>query len=263
MSPPIYVVSTAYNAAPYVARCVRSVRNQTLPCTHIYISDNSTDDTALQAANEMFLPGRAGEGYQSRLTVNGLDQQKGCIRNLVDTIWGLPKNAIVVWLDGDDWLWRSDALEYVLDAYTDGAWVTFGQFIHATGEPGWARAYKGTDFRAQGFYATHLKTFRAGLFQQIKIEDFLRPEWRPDSGEDGTYPASQEAWIRDAIDIAVMMPMLEMAGERHKFIPEVLMCYENKNPLSAGNCGRREIELAEAKRIMAMPRYSRLERAPW
>jgi len=260
----LVVVGTAKNAEQFAFCSVISVRNQSEACHHIYVDDHSTDET-FEAARAGFL--REPRNSQSTFQLTRNPKEKGHIRNLIDTIHSLNPSDIVVWLDGDDWLWSSNSLSYVRAAYeSPDTWLTFGQFVHSDGTPGWARdVYRGTDKpRERGFLATHLKTFRAGLFQQIRISDFLMPAyWGPEDVAAGSviYPAETEAWMNLALDIAIMMPMLEMAGERYQFIDRILMCYEN-NP-TAQRHDKREAELAEAKRVLAMKPYSRLERAPW
>ena len=63
---------------------------------------------------------------------------------------------------------------------------------------------------------THLRTFYAGLFKKIKLEDLLM---------DGEF-------FPRCADLSTMFPMIEMAGYHIKFIPEVLYLYNDRNPLS-------------------------------
>jgi hypothetical protein len=145
---------------------------------------------------------------------------------MIDAIGKLPPDAIVANLDGDDWLGPTNALEIVASVHEDGALVTYGSFIFADGRPGFAAPYAaGDDVRKAPWRATHLKTFRAGLFQAIDPEDFKI---------DGT-------WARYARDQAFMLPMLEMAGHaRAVFIPDILCVYnyvhsgEFQHPQSVG-----------------------------
>ena len=47
-----------------------------------------------------------------------------------------------------------------------------------------------------------------------------------------------------AWDLAIMFPMLEMAGNRQEFISEVLYAYNDKNPISDHRIRRKEQILA-------------------
>jgi len=277
MNPPIVVLSTARNVGQWAYRCVSSVREQDTPSTHLFISDASYDrpdpagvswtDQAVQRA--MRIPNRCEE---TRTVHVKPKKMKGQIPNMVDTIYGLPDEAIVVHLDGDDWL-LPGALKIVREAYaSEDVWMTYGQFTHFSGEPGWAREYpseiiEANAFREYDFYITHLKTFRAGLFKQIAITDFLLPAyWGPEDVASGScvYPKEPEAWISSAVDIATMFPLIEMAGKHHKFIETPLMIYNNTgNPNSDHNSGKREFQLAECKRLMARKPYQPLTERPW
>ena len=67
------------------------------------------------------------------------------------------------------------------------------------------------------FYASHLRTFKSKLWYSIKDEDL-----RDEAGE----------YFSAGWDFAFMVPMLEMAQERHIFIDQVLYCYNRFNPIS-------------------------------
>ena len=133
------------------------------------------------------------------------------LQNLSRAIATLMPEDVVVLVDGDDWLATPDALSVVRRAHDDGAWVTWGSFEYADGRPGFARDLNWEwSVRAQPWVTTHLKTFRAGLFQRIAAHDLMA---------DGK-------WMDRADDPAFMFPVLEMAGrDRCRFIPDVLYIY--------------------------------------
>ncbi len=139
---------------------------------------------------------------------------------------------IVVSLDLDDWLARADALAIVQKHHDEGAWATFGSFKHADGRAGFSAKPRG-DVRTEPWTLTHLKTFRAGLFQRIKADDLKM------NGE----------WIPRARDLAVMLPVWEMCGpERCHHIEEVLYVYNFAN---AGEFRNGEAWRNEERRCVA------------
>lgn len=168
---------------------------------------------------------------------------------MIETIGSLPPNAIVANLDGDDWLGPEDSLAKVVMAHDCGALVTYGSFIHADGRPGFAAPYApDDDVRVAPWRGTHLKTFRAGLFQAIYHRD-LRDE-------DGK-------WLMGARDQAFMLPMLEMAGhDRRRFIKDILYVYNfaNAGVFQSADNVKRERE-AEAV-VRAKPNYRRINWSP-
>jgi hypothetical protein len=100
-------------------------------------------------------------------------------------------------------------------------------------------------FRDFQHLPTHLRTFYAWLFKKIKLEDLLY------LGE--FYPMT---W-----DMAMMFPMIEMAGERHQFIPEIMYIYNDENSISDHHISR-QFQAYLAQLIKKKTRYKRLSERP-
>jgi hypothetical protein len=132
-----------------------------------------------------------------------------------------PPSDPVCLLDMDDRLMDSTVLERVALEYQDAScWVTHGSYITRSGRPArFTGPYKpGERFRVAGWRASHLKTFRAGLFSHIKNTSL--------KGLDGRY-------LRVCSDLAIMFPLLEMAGhDRIRYIPDILYEYNDLNPFN-------------------------------
>lgn len=122
-----------------------------------------------------------------------------CLQNLSEMVAPLPPEDIVVHLDLDDWLEDTSVLQRVYDAHAANAWLTYGSFtIASTGQFVRCLAYEPGAWRSDPvFRASHLKTFRAALFQAIPSE-YLKV-----AGE----------WIPLCCDMAAMFPMLDMCGK--------------------------------------------------
>jgi SAM-dependent methyltransferase len=184
MKPHLVVVSTCFRAS-VPDRCRQSVAAQTLTAHHTFI----------EAA------------YQPTPKTHS--------ENLYDAVSGLDPDVVVVQLDGDDWLAHDQVLERVACLYEDtDVWLTYGSLAMSDG------TYRtdinapydaGEDVRVAPWRCSHLKTFRAGLFQRIDPADMKL--------EDG-------AWTGRAVDHATMFPMVEMAGwDRTRWVKEVLYTY--------------------------------------
>lgn len=166
---------------------------------------------------------RASVAAQFRLPV-GVDFEhvvlcnpKPHFENLTEAIAKLPDDRIVACLDADDWLGPPNALTTVARYFAAGALVTYGSFIFADGRRGApSTAYEpGESVRAALWKGTHMKAFKAGLFKRIKPEHLKLP-----SGE----------WIPHARDMALMFPLLEMAGpSRRAHVAEVVYVYNYAN----------------------------------
>lgn len=237
------IVSTVLNKERWVKRCIESVHQQTFrEWTHVVIDAKSDDQTWMRAK-------MADQDTRTRLAQNPVRQ--AALENAVETWNDLPDDEIVVWLDGDDWLAHSRALEVVAEAYTDpDVWLTYGQFMMPDGTIGFASRYPaGGNVRQIDWRATHLKTFRAGLVKKIKPIDLLKP--------DGT-------WCDLAIDHAVMYPLLEMAGEHYACIDKIVCIYNFEASWWANqDTAARAVERAEDDRFRAMLPYERLPTRPW
>lgn len=180
--------------------------------------------------------------------------------NLLTAITPLPPETVIVSLDGDDWLSTPRALEVVARAHTEGAWVTWGSFVFADGRPGFAADlpphawtepppyYLGRTkgrLRHLSWITTHLKTFRAGLFQRIDPEHFK----------------FEGQWMEHARDLALMYPVLEMAGpDRSRFIAETLYVYNmhNATEFYMTPADRAE-ERRQVEYVRGLPPYARVE----
>ncbi|MFI4978424.1 MAG: hypothetical protein ACHQC8_07120, partial [Solirubrobacterales bacterium] len=224
----LVVVSTGFKA-PTKARCLESVREQLCGC---YDTDSDTDrcyDTVKHVYVE------ASEQSEPRPSKT---------ENFYRAVHALDPSDVVVCLDGDDWLAHERVLEKVRELHAAGAWLTYGSFRYADGRPGFARAYPRSRPRGLPWLATHLKTFRAGLFQRIKEEDF-----KTTGGE----------WLF-VTDMAMMLPMLEMAGpSRSVFCSDVLYVYNSATSnQESGSYDDRIKELEHARRIRLKTPYAEL-----
>ncbi|MDR3646005.1 MAG: glycosyltransferase family 10 [Candidatus Babeliales bacterium] len=191
----------------------------------LYYDDMSPDKTGELV--EKYVKERKQE---HRCKVIRNTERAGCpLANHYKAIMQCAPTDIIVCVDGDDSLANNNVLTYLNNVYQDpNVWVTYGQFsAYPRNQVGWAAQVKQevidtNRFRDTDWVTTHLKTFYAGLFQQIKKEDLLF--------EDKFFPM--------AGDLAFMFPLMEMAGNHSKFIPEVLYIYNMANPLNEDKLNR-------------------------
>lgn len=239
MTSPVHitVTGTGFRAATWTAKCIESVRAQTVAADHIYIAaDRDTLDAARAVKPD---------------AVDGIG--KSAFDNLIPLWRSLPPEEIVCWLDGDDWLYSAHALEHVKRAHEAGALMTYGQFQWSSnGQEGFAAQHDHSLDRARApWRATILRTFRAGLVRRIRDDDLT---WPPldDPGASAFYdelhqvalkvhgfdaaafPDRREAFagkMLDAtLDQAIMLPLLEMCGpDRAKLIKTILAVYNDIN----------------------------------
>jgi hypothetical protein len=126
---------------------------------------------------------------------------------------------VICLLDGDDKLIDKNSLQAVEEAYKDkNVWVTHGSYIKNSGHyGGFNGEYKSTaNIRKDPWRASHLKTFRVGLWKHLPEDTFL--------DKDGE-------WLKVCSDTALMYPIIELASlKRVRFISKPIYLYNDLNP---------------------------------
>lgn len=213
------VVIPSYNNKNWYERNLDSVRTQNYPHFRIvYIDDASTDGTAQLVRNYI-----AKYQLEDKMTLIQNRMRGGALSNVYKGVWLCAADEIVVNLDGDDWLKDENVLTHLSQIYSDpDVWVTYGQFeYYPCNSPGWAaevapEIIEHNAFRDYRWTTTALRTFYAGLFHLIRIDDLLY----------------NGAFFPMAGDLAYMWPILEMAGFHSRFIPDVLYVYNIDTPIN-------------------------------
>lgn len=245
---PLVIITASYNNAQWCQKYFVSVAEQRYEnWTLIYIDDASTDGTfasIMQLAQDYHL--------EHKITLVNNATRKGHLCNQYRAIHSCPANSIIVILDGDDWLAHEHVFETINSAYDDETiWLTYGQFWYwKKNKKGFCRPIppdiiKTNAIREISWRTTHLRTFYAGLFQQIKLEDL----------------SYKNSFFPYCADVATMFAMIEMAGTHIKFIAKVLYIYNDDNPLSYHHdpTPQRELEAY----IRTLPRYQPLKEKSW
>lgn len=214
----IVVVIPSYNNKQWCTKNLDSVRTQNYKnFIVIYLNDCSKDQT-----------GKLVEEYiqeynlKNQFMLVNNTVRVGALENLYKAIHACKNEDIIVTLDGDDWFAHKNVLKVVNSIYQDPkVWLTYGQYRAIKGDAWWCtdfseRDIKNNRYRTEKAYITHLRTFYAGLFKLIKIEDLLY--------EGKFYPMT---W-----DKAMMFPMIEMSGGKFKRIKDILYLYNDINPIN-------------------------------
>ena len=97
-------------------------------------------------------------------------------------------------------------------------------------------------YREDDWRATHLRTFKKKLWDNINQDDFI--------DEDGEY-------YKMAYDQAMMLPMLEMAREYAAYTPEILHVYNRANALNVDKIKQKQ-QYETMLRIRKRNKYERL-----
>lgn len=244
---PLVVLITSYNNQNVVKKNLWSVFTQKYSNYRIiYIDDCSTDNTEIEvkAAAKVF-------ARKSQLTFIRNQERRGALSNIYYAVHSCRDDEIIVSLDGDDWFAHKEVLQRINAAYAfANVWLTHGSLVEfPNGRSAWCIPVPEDLIRSNRFRTyrcpSHLRTFYAWLFKKIDIKDLMY---------EGNF--FEMTW-----DQAIMFPMIEMAGERHRYIEEILYVYNVGNPINDNKVNPKLQNDLEAY-IRAMPPYQRLDKSP-
>ncbi len=241
------VVIPSYNNSLYCEDNIRSVLNQDYHDFRvIYIDDCSTDDTAekVQRHVDLCFP-------NAPIKIIKNTKRQGALANFYYAVHSCQDDEIIVVVDGDDKLANTHVLSKLNSVYANPEiWLTYGDFIdhpaytarHLLCKKFPKHVIRNNTFRSHPWVSSHLRTFYAGLFKKIKLKDLLM---------DGSF-------FPMAGDLAVMFPMLEMAGEHHKYIRNTLYIYNCENPINDNKVSA-QLQLKCNHKISKLPKYKPLK----
>jgi glycosyltransferase involved in cell wall biosynthesis len=242
----IVIVTPSYNNSQWWEWNLTSLINQNYHNYYILITDDcSTDGTGTLIEDYI-------EKHQLHHKVKLIKnkERRGALHNLYTMIHQCPNEAICVTVDGDDALSDPNVLSHLNEIYSkQEVWLTYGQFIeHPSGTQGWCMPMpefivNNNAFREHPHLPSHLRTFYAWLFKRIKLEDLL--------DQKGDFYSM--TW-----DCAIMLPMIEMAAERHLCIQnQIMYIYNNANTISDHRVSR-QLQQHFSQLIRSKSRYMRL-----
>jgi len=210
------ILTTAYNCANYIEKCVGSLMGQNFDDFTCYITDDMSTDNTIEITKKLI------QGDDRFVLIENKTKlyQPGNYDQIIRNNENISDNEIIIEVDGDDWLPDANTLSRVNNVYSnENIWIANGSFRYSNGNIGFSS--KQIDFknlRSSRFTASHIRTWRAFLWRKIKQEDL--------KDEKGVY------W-KVTGDLSFMFPMLEMAGEeRYHFMEEINYIYNEENPLN-------------------------------
>lgn len=242
---PIVVIIPSYNNIKWYRQNLDSVLAQDYSnYSVVYIDDKSSDGTG--AAVKEYIK---EHDVEHNITLICNAQNKGAMANIYAAVHAQHDDAIIITLDGDDWLYDKNVFQTINNAYADkNVWMTYGNYTHYPEQrassccaPIPQQIIDLHAYRRYPWCASHLRTFYAWLFKKIKKEDLC----------------DSSGFYRVTWDQAFMLPMLEMCAGRWRYITDILYVYNVQNPLNDFKVHLREQLLAE-RAIRAKQPYEAL-----
>jgi glycosyltransferase involved in cell wall biosynthesis len=242
------ILICSYNNAQYVeANILSAVTQKYQHFRVIYVDDASTDNTC-QILEEVLK--RVGKTHLVKIIRNEKNQGSPLPNHYYAIHHAIADDEIVVLLDGDDCLSNRFVLSALNRVYhkKQETWLTYGQFQGMQSKGlGWCCAYPEDIIQRNAFrefihMPSHLKTFYAWLFKKIRKEDLMY------EGE----------FYRMSGDLAIMLPMIEMAKNHHRFISQIFYLYNEDNMISDHRKNFEE-QMRVARYIRSLPPYTPLD----
>lgn len=230
-----FVVTCERNAGAFALRCLVSVYRQRYAkdaVRHLFIDDASNDGTHQLILDWLAShPDHTVDYRHNPVRVGGTENTLAGIRSA-------PEDAIVVELNGDDWLPDTGVLSYLNRVYADPAvWMTYNSARLAAGPPAsWARPYSAAVVHANAFReqeewtASHLHSFRRKLFDHLNGDSFIDPQ-------------TGQFW-ECADDQALYLALLELCGEHARHLDRITYVYNFRDASHSFQNAARSVSVA-------------------
>ncbi len=236
------IIVPVFNSEKFIEKCLNSIIKQSYKNFQVKVIDDCSTDYSYELALKIC---SKHENFQ----VSKNPRRVGALNNITKLLSlhiEEPSKTVDILVDGDDYLYSGDVLNILHEKYlTTNCLITYGSHLSSKGVQGkkYPRFVREFNlYRKYFWYASHLKTFRHDLWLSINEKDL--------TDKNGQY-------FSVASDLALMFPMLEMAGNRQEFIKDLLYVYNDENPISDHKIRRKEQILA-AKEIREKKRYARM-----
>lgn len=229
------IIIPSYNNENWVEYNIASILNQTYSNYEVlYIDDASSDNTSIEVNKYI-------SGLDNWKVVKNHDNMKRGYnvspynKNIIDFV--RDDNDILVFVDGDDWLFDDNVLDNLNVFYNDhDPWMTYGGMVcYPSGKEGNPQNSKYSDavhedslYRKDLWRASHLRTFKWGLYKKIRLEDLI-------------YTKTGEYYFH-AEDLATSFPCLEMCPKNKIGVLDFFSYIFNETPSNRERSVSRENE---------------------
>lgn len=212
------IITPFYNCESWIAKCIASVKRQNYDNFECVLIDDLSTDGSVAVVEKSIKD-------DNRFTLIKNGKKRYALGNIVEAIRSLECNDedVVILLDGDDWLSSANVLSELDSTYED-CLMTYGSYaLNPGGQRGpepseYPReVVENNSFRRDRWRASHLRSFKHKLWKKIENKDL--------KDKDGGY-------YKMAYDQAIMLPLLELAAERSKYIFNIMHIYNKDNPLN-------------------------------
>lgn len=242
------IVIPSFKNEAWAEKNILSALNQNYSNFKILFTDDCSPDKTFDIVQNVV----SQHKNKNKAIIVKNEVRKGALENLYNMIHSCDDNDIILTLDGDDWLADPEVLNRLNYYYSNfDIWMTYGQYKNypdnhvGVSQSIPANVINSSSYRRYTWCSSHLRTFYTWLFKLVKKEDLMH---------DGKFLSM--TW-----DMAMMFPMLEMSGFRHKFISDILYIYNLTNPI---NDHKVDVKLQQSldRMIRSKQKYQQLSSEP-
>ena len=248
----IRVITTGRNCSKWLERCLESIAAQDYDksAVKVCVTDDASTDNSAELAK------RLCDEYEWECVLN--EKRLYALANQWNSIHKICEDDsdVIVFVDADDFLNGTNVFSTLNNYYSDpNVLLTYGSFRPYPDNPvhpqSIVRAFpieviNDRSYRrfqeVNGIYWNHLRTFRYGPFKNINKNELQ-------------YPGSEEFFTASP-DTAIMVPMLELVGDRFRYIREPLLVYNTLQDEPDWSTHGAEIRRADAV-VYSLPKKER------
>ncbi len=244
-----HIIIAMFNVEEWIEENIQWIKEQTYENIQVILVDDISTDRTVEIVQSKI----QGDN-RFKLIINQKKKYKA--RNVVEAIdAAIPDDEdVIVIVDGDDRLSHKDVLKHVAEVYQqENCWMTYGSYENSQGDRGrncrpyQADVINNNSYRKSKWLASHLKTFRYELWKKLNMDIFKISDrdvrlaltrtiftmqfrswyhWKDIKAEDLHDQSGN--FIRRIDDKAFSYPMLEISGDKARFIDEILYIFHTE-----------------------------------
>lgn len=208
----IRFLSCFWNAEKYIHNCIRSLKNQKDINFKVHLIDDLSSDNSSNIVKNLI-----NNDDRFELIIN--EEKKFKLKNFDTLISNFEDEDIIIELDGDDFLLRTDVVSDIREIYKNSkVWLTNGSFIYSNGNKGFSSKCNPESIRTDVFRFSHIRTWKSFLWKSIPKQYFMN---------------DKNEYFKSAADVAYSIPLLERAGiENYRFLDKLYYVYNAESPFN-------------------------------
>lgn len=241
------VIVAMYNMAGLIGDNIAMLKKQTHKDFRCLIGDDLSTDNSAEVVRELI----QGDPRFELVTHTTKKFSMGNIYTLIEHAQPEDEDVLVL-VDGDDRLADEKVLEKLDGIYRrHNCWMTYGSYSdggpvpEAVCKPYPESVIRRNRFRNAKWRASHLKTFKHGLWKHINPKDFsISAQELKKAKLRALFTGRLRTWlnwrnieltelldetarfVRRCSDKAITSPMLELAGDKSYFVKDILYVYK-------------------------------------